>query len=103
MKPCPIANLEQRLTKYRAELKRWLFIEVPLLIVICSAMTTAFVFFIESPDESILTWISLSAVFGVFLALPPLSIIKPVKPTQSDVNRDVALRDAFNIDSTISK
>ena len=48
------------------------------------------------------SWFLWGAIFGVGLAITPLKMSYPEKPSQADVDADVSLRKAFNMDSSVS-
>ncbi|BBM67960.1 hypothetical protein VA249_46060 (plasmid) [Vibrio alfacsensis] len=95
-------NLEPRLEQWNKERRDWLRHEVPMTlligIIVCGGM-----FFLVSDAEAsskppLFFWII--AFFG--LAIPPLRMSYPKKPSQADVDADVDLLKAFNKNETTS-
>ncbi|MEZ9042906.1 MULTISPECIES: hypothetical protein [unclassified Vibrio] len=68
-------------------------------IIVCSGFMYLGSFTVSSLESSWLLW---GAIFGIGLAITPLKMSYPEKPSQSDVDADVALRKAFNMDSSVN-
>ena len=47
-------------------------------------------------------WWLKGLVIGCIIASAPISMQRPKKPTQANVDEDVALRKSFNMDATVS-
>ena len=99
----PIANLEQRLHKYTESKRYWLTREIPLFLVSGCIVSLIMNYFSASLDPAIQEyWVVKGLVIGCIIASAPIAIQRPQKPTQANVEEDVALRKAFGMDATIS-
>lgn len=98
-----IANLEQRLERWRQERAKFLYQEVPLIlfigVMVCSALMYIGSFTNPSLKSSWFIW---GAILGVSLAITPIKMEYPQKPKQADVDADIELRKAFKMDATVS-
>ncbi|MDA0152301.1 hypothetical protein OH460_08305 [Vibrio sp. Makdt] len=104
MKPQKIENLEQRLNKWHEQRRIWLLQELPMILIIGIIVCSGFMYlgsFTEPSLES--SWFLWGTIFGIGFALTPLKMSYPKMPSQSDVDADVALRKAFNMDSSVNE
>lgn len=102
-KPAKIANLKMRMDEYKREMKHWVYFQIPFSLIVgmtvCFGMMYIASVFVQRLESS---WVGLSVVFFVASSIPYLVVSCPKRPKQADVDADVALRKAFNIDSTVS-
>lgn len=96
-----ISNLDQRLDVYRGRRRHWLQTEVPAVLSVCISVSTAFMYYRTTIDPGF-DWQLWGLVFGVGFSVTPISVMRPKRPTQADVDDDIALRNAFNMDATVS-
>ena len=103
MKPEKIANLEQRLKRWHQERAKWLYQEAPITLLI-GVMVCSVLMYIGSFSEPSLksTWFFWGTIFGIGFALTHIKMEYPKKPTQKDVEADINLRKAFEMDATVS-
>jgi hypothetical protein len=104
MKPQKLSNLEQRLARWERERADWLYKKVPSIlfigvIVSCVLMYALSLFYPQLKSY----WFFLGGIFTLGLAIVPITIGKPKKPSQEDVNVDIALRKAFKMDASVSE
>lgn len=103
MKPQKIANLDQRLAKWNEERRDWFFQKLPMVLIIGIIVCCGMTYLVSLKEPSLKsTWFLWGFIFGVGLAITPLKVTYPAKPSQADVDADVALRKAFNMDATVS-
>lgn len=104
MKPQKIQNLEQRLDTWNEQRRNWLRQELPTVLIIGIIVCCGMMYLVSFMEPSLhSSWLLWGAIFGVGLAIIPLKMTYPVKPSQADVDSDVAIRKAFNMDATVSE
>lgn len=103
MKVQPIASLEQRLHHYSERKSYWLTREIPMFLVGGCIISLIMSYFAASLEPAMGEyWIAKGLVIGSIVASAPISMQRPKKPTQANVEEDVALRKAFDMDATVS-
>lgn len=99
----PIANLEQRLHHYSESKSYWLTREIPMFLVGGCIISLIMSYFAATLEPAMGEhWFVKGLVIGCIIATAPISMQRPKKPTQSNVDEDVALRKAFDMDATVS-
>lgn len=99
----PIANLEQRLHHYSKSKSYWLTREIPLFLVSGCIISLIMSYFAASLEPSMQEyWVVKGLVIGCIIASAPIAMQRPKKPTQANVDEDVALRKSFDMDATVS-
>lgn len=102
----PIASLNTRLEKYKAEKERFLKRDFPRYLLMSLVMTSVGFYVFGKLILPALNFnqssafVSVSQVFSVslLLVLPVITLNWPKKPTRRDVEADQELRRAFNMD-----
>ncbi len=103
MIPQKIANLEQRLEIWQQERANWLCQQIPLVLVISVSVCSGLMYLGSFSEPGLKSsWLLWGAVFGVGLAITPIKLNYPKKPTQSDVEADIEIRKAFNMEASVS-
>lgn len=93
MKPQKIQNLEQRLDTWNEQRRNWLRQELPTVLIIGIIVCCGMMYLVSFMEPSLhSSWHLWGAIFGVGLAIIPLKMTYPVKPSQADVDSDVAIR-----------
>lgn len=98
-----IANLEQRLERWKEKRTYWLKKEVPVIVgvsVVVNALCFYAALFVADSFPFIEVWII--PLIGFLIMIPPLKMTYPSKPKQDDVEKDIKLREAFGMDTTVS-
>ncbi len=103
MQPQKIANLEQRLDGWQEQRRDWLCQELPMVLIVGIIVCCGMMYLVSLKEPSLKpSWLLWGAIFGVGFSITPLKMTYPAKPSQADVDADVALRKAFNMDATVS-
>jgi hypothetical protein len=104
MKPQKISNLAQRLTRWEYERIDWLYKEVPTILLIGVIVCCGLMYFLSFFDPQLKSnWFFWGVFFSLGLSVVPITIGRPKKPSQEDVNADIALRKAFKMDASVSE
>ncbi|NQZ49679.1 MAG: hypothetical protein HRT95_05670 [Moritella sp.] len=95
-----LSNLKQLTADWEKDRAAWLKSEVPRMLTVClltCSLLYGFSFFV--PDNSYLLG---GIILSLLLLLPLLYTSYPKKPSQADVDANVSLRRAFDMDATVS-
>lgn len=105
MKVQRIASFEQRMQRYRNDLRYHLLFETPLLLLACVGASMGMLYIVslsQPPATNVFgDWRVMGLVSGLGLAFWPIQIMWPEKPKASDVEQDRALRRAFGMDDAV--
>lgn len=103
MRPQRIENLEQRLEEWNKEKRVWFCEELPMVLIIGIFACSGMMYLVSFKEPCVgLSWLLWGVIFGIGLSISLLKMTYPEKPTQADVEADIALRKAFNIDATVT-
>lgn len=99
----PIQNLQQRLHYYRKSKRYWLTREVPTFLLVGSLIGLIISYCVASLEPAVPDYLFVEGLdIGCLLAMAPIGIQRPKKPTQLQVDEDVALRKAFGLNAAVS-
>lgn len=109
MNPQPvrkIANMRTRMKEYRAEMRRFIFWDMPLFAVIGAAVVFPGVYFLmrvlpTAIADSALSWWQAALVIWLTALVPPIMMFKPERPSEQDILDAIALRRQVGMDDTL--
>jgi type VI protein secretion system component VasF len=94
----PLASLRERRLRYAAERRRFVWTMVAFAAV--GAMVVIGAVLIMRPDES--EWAMPATLLWLAALMPVYVALRPVVPTQQDVERDIELRREVGMSETVS-
>lgn len=104
MKVEPLSNLKQRTAQWNTERRGWLRKNMPCTLFVSLFCANGMTSLVSALGAGVTpACFLLGSLMGLCLAVPPLMSSYPKKPTQQDVELDVRLRKALNMDAKIEE
>lgn len=104
----PIANYEQRLAKYKVNVRTFFLQEVSWMFAACLIVSLTMAYVVTHSSYRGMApmggdWRLLGSLAAIALMIPPIVLMMPVHPKPSDVATDQALRRVMGMDDSVAK